>query len=54
MNLKLRWGARASRLPGSASRRTLVAGPRMVPVGETPTGAAGTAALPMQNPAVHG
>ncbi len=24
MNLKLRWGARASRLPGSASRRTLV------------------------------
>ena len=54
MNLMVRWGARASRLLGSASRRTLVAGPRMVPVGETPTGAAGTAALPIQTTTVQG
>ena len=49
-----RWGARASRLPWSASRRTLLAVDRGVPIGETPTGAAETAALPSQRTTVHG
>ena len=39
---------RASRLLWTASRRTLVAVQRIVPVGETPTGAAETAALPIR------
>ena len=47
------WGARASGLPCSASRRALVAVRRVLPLGETPTGAAEMVALLESPPPVR-